>query len=215
MTELDETRALISRTREGDRGALDELFARHRPRLLRMAQVRLDARLRGRVDAGDVIQEVHLEAFTRLDTYLAEESPMPFFLWMRYLTSQKLMELQRRHLGAQRRDVRQEVRFARAPRPNATCEAMVEHLLGANTAPSQAAVRSEDRERLHAALESMDAMDREVLVLRHFEQLSNVEVAAELDLTTAAASKRHVRAAKRLKDVLATLPGYTESEFRS
>jgi RNA polymerase sigma-70 factor (ECF subfamily) len=205
--DTNDTVTLIDRVRGGDRRALDELFARHRPRLLRMAEFRLDQRLRGRIDASDVVQETHLEAFRRFERYVAEPNPMPFFLWLRFLTGQKVLELQRRHLGAQRRDVRQEVRFAHAPRPGVSTHAIAEHLAGRQERPSQVAMEAEERRRLHDAIDAMDPIDREVLTLRHFEQLSNAETAAELGLEVSATSKRYTRALRKLAALLATETG--------
>lgn len=205
----DVTQRLVRQAGEGDREALDELFERHRERLLRMVQIRLDPRLRGRVDASDVIQEAHLEAFRRIDEYLADRE-FPFFLWLRFLTSQKILELQRRHLGAQKRDVRHEVRLHRGPLPGSTTQSIANQLLGKHTTPSEAAIRAEMRLRLEAALDNLDPVDREVLSLRHFEQLSNAEAAQELGMEQSATSKRYVRALGKLKEILATMPGGTE-----
>jgi len=198
-----ETDALLARATEGDKGALDELFARHRPRLLRMATFRLDARLRGRIDTVDVVQEAHLEAFQRFEAYVAETDRMPFFLWLRFLTGQKILELHRRHVVAQRRDVRQEVRFARAPGPGVSTHAIADHLVARGPRPSQVAQLDEERRRLRDAIDAMDPIDREVLTLRHFEQLSNAETAAELGLASSATSKRYIRALRKLESLLA------------
>jgi len=200
--ETGTTHTLLASASDGDRDALDELFARHRQRLIRMAKFRLDARLRGRIDPVDVVQEVHLEAFRRFEVYLAGADPMPFFLWLRFLTGQKVLELHRRHFGAQRRDVRQEVRFARAPRPGVSTVAIAEQLVGREPRPSEAAVMDEERIRLREALDAMDPIDREVLTLRHFEQLSNAETAAELGMTASATSKRYLRGLRKLEDLL-------------
>jgi RNA polymerase sigma-70 factor (ECF subfamily) len=204
--DTNQTVTLLDRVRAGDRRALDELFARHRPRLLRMAEFRLDRRLRGRIDPADVVQEAHLEAFRRFEHYVAETDPMPFFLWLRFITGQKVLELQRRHLGAQRRDVRQEVRFVHSPRPGVSTHAIAEHLAGHEPRPSQAALVAEERESLRSAIDEMDPVDREVLTLRHFEQLSNAETAAELGMAVSATSKRYIRALRKLEAILSAQP---------
>ena len=203
---MDESR-LVQRVKEGDRQALDELFACHRDRLLRMVRLRLDRRLRGRIDPSDVIQDTHLEALQRLPEYLRDPKT-PFFVWLRFLTGQKLLQLHREHLGIEQRDVRREVQLH--PGPGATSAVLAEHLLGKHTAPSRAAMRGEVKVKLREALEDMDPIDREVLALRHFEQLSNVETAAELGIEDSAASKRHVRAIRKLKQVLESMPGGPE-----
>ena len=175
-----------------------------------MVALRLDRRLQGRVDASDVIQEAFLEASTRLPDYLRQPD-MPFFLWLRFLTGQKVMELHRRHLGAQMRDAGREISLYRGSLPEASSVALAAQLLGHDTRPSEAAIRAERKIRLQEALNSMDPLDREVLALRHFEQLTRAETAQVLGIEEAAAAKRYVRALKRLKEILAGMPGGLES----
>ena len=205
-TRAGDTEELLRRASGGDRQGMDELLARHRARLRRMVDMRLDPRVRGRVDASDVIQEASLEAFQRLDEYVANPK-LPFFLWLRYLTSQKLLAHHRQHLGAQRRDVRREVRVQRGPWPEASTATLAHQLLGKQTAPSQAAIRAEQQIRLEEALNEMDPVDCEILVLRHYEQLTNVEAAEELGLDESTASKRYIRALRKLKGILDRKPG--------
>lgn len=188
---------------------LGELFARYRDRLRRMVRLRLDRRLQGRVDASDVIQEAFLEATMRFADYVRDPS-MPFFLWLRFITGQKLLVLHRRHLGVHARDAGREVSLYRGALPEATSAALAAQLVGRGTTPSQAAVRAEMRVRVQEALNSMDPMDREVLALRHFEQLTNAEAAQVLEIQESAASKRYIRAVKRLKEILASMPGGME-----
>ena len=207
-----ETVHLLQRTRLGDPGAFGHLLSGHRPRLARMIAVRLDLRLRGRIDADDVIQDAFLEATERLHEYLSHPT-MPFFLWLRFLTGQKLLALHRHHLGVQGRDARREValpRGRRDHRPEATSLTVADVLLASQTSPSRAAAREELRGRVEQALSAMDPIDREVLVLRHFEQLSNEEAACEIGIEPSATSKRFVRALRRLKEVLAGMPGGLE-----
>jgi RNA polymerase sigma-70 factor (ECF subfamily) len=184
-----------------------ELLARHRQRLRRMVALRLDRRLQGRIDASDVIQEAFVEATTRLPEYLKQPG-MPFFLWLRFLTGQKLLELHRHHLGVQARDAGREISLFRGALPEATSAALAAQLLGHLTQPSQAAIRAEMKIRLEEALGAMDTLDRELLALRHFEQLNNSEAAAILGIHKAAASKRYVRALKRLREILDRTPGW-------
>jgi RNA polymerase sigma-70 factor (ECF subfamily) len=201
-----ETDQLLQRVAQGDRQGWGELLERHRQRLRRMVALRLDQRLQGRIDASDVIQEAFLEASTRAAEYLSQPT-MPFFLWLRFLTGQKLMALHRHHLGAQMRDAGREVSLYRGSLPETSSAALAAQLLGHGTQPSEAAVRAERKIRLQEALNSMDPMDREVLALRHFEQLTTPEVAQVLGLKEAAAGKRYLRALKRLKEVLSSMPG--------
>ena len=170
--------------------------------------LRIDRRLQGRIDASDVIQEATLEASHRLAEYRQWQNPtMPFFLWLRFLTGQRLLEQHRRHLGNQGRDAAREISLYRGAMPETTTAALAAQLLGRHTSPSQAAVRAERKIRLQEALNSLDPVDREILALRHFEQLTNGEAAQVLDLDKSAASKRYARALIRLKDILANMPG--------
>jgi RNA polymerase sigma-70 factor, ECF subfamily len=190
----------------GDRTRWGELLTRHQDRLKRMVALRLDQRVQSRIDASDVVQEAYLEASNRLPEYL-QQPTMPFFLWLRFLTGQKLQELHRRHLGVKMRDANREVSLYRGGLPEATSAALAAQLLGHLTQPSQAAMRAEMKLQLQEALNRMDGLDREVLVLRHFEQLSNAEAARVLEIQEAAASKRYIRALRRLKEILSSLPG--------
>jgi RNA polymerase sigma-70 factor (ECF subfamily) len=204
-----DTVRLIEGARAGNLAALNELFARHRDRLRRMVEMRLDWRLHGRADASDVIQEAYLEAARRLDDYLREPA-MPLFLWLRFLVGERLLVLHRQHLGAQMRDARREVSLYRGALPEASSAALAAQLLGKQTSPSEAAVRAERMLRLQEAINRLDPLDREVLSLRHFEQLSRAETAQVLGIAESAAAKRYIRALKRLKDTLADMPGGLE-----
>jgi RNA polymerase sigma-70 factor (ECF subfamily) len=171
-----------------------------------MVRLRLDQRLKGRIDPSDVLQEAYLEAFQRFPDY-ARAPDMPFFLWLRFLTAQRLLILHRRHLAAQARDAGREVSLDGGGMPEASSAALAAQLVGPQTTPSQVAVREETRRRLLDALNELDPVDREVLALRHFEQLTNAEAARVLGLRESAASMRYARALLRLKDVLTGLPG--------
>lgn len=196
---------LLARVRGGDQPALAELFARHRDKLRRMVQLRLDHRLAGRVSPSDVLQEAYIDALKRVEHYF-EKPDQPFFGWLRLIVGQRLADVHREHL-AQKRDIGQEVSIDRGgTAADSACLAAC--LLGAGSSPSQAAARAESFARLEEALDAMDPLDREVLALRHFEELSNTETAALLGVQPAAASKRYVRALARLKQVLETVPGF-------
>jgi RNA polymerase sigma-70 factor (ECF subfamily) len=197
---------LLRRSAQGDQAAWGELLERHRDRLRRMVMLRLDRRLQGRVDASDVLQEAYIEASRRLADYLGRPD-MPFFVWLRFLVGQKLLEEHRRHLGVQARDAGREVALHQGALPEATSAALAAQLLGRLTSPSRAAQRAERKVLLEEALGRLDPLDREILALRHFEQLTNGEAAAVLGLDRSAASKRYARALVRLKDALAGLPG--------
>jgi RNA polymerase sigma-70 factor (ECF subfamily) len=205
-----ETARLLEQARAGDHTALNEVFARHRARLRRMVELRLDRRLQARIDASDVIQEAYVEAFRRLGEYLAKRS-YPLFLWLRLIVGERLLKLHRHHLGTQMRDAGLEVSIYRGELPAATSAALAAQLLGKHTSPTQAAVRAERMMRLQEALNTLDPMDREVLSLRHFEEMSLAETALSLGIEESAAAKRYIRALKRLKAILASMPGGLES----
>jgi RNA polymerase sigma-70 factor (ECF subfamily) len=207
MNDPDGSDELLRRVGAGDREAMAELYARNRDRLRRMVRLRLDRRLRGRLDPSDVLQEAHLEAVSRAGEYAADPA-MPAFLWLRFITGQRLAALHRRHLGARMRDAGQEISLHRGAVPQATSASLAEMLLGRLTSPTLAARRAEMQLRLQDVLNGLDAMDREVLALRHFEELSNAEAAAVLGLSPTAACNRYVRALKRLKVILAGMPGF-------
>jgi len=205
-----DTDRLLGLARAGDQAALNELFGRNRARLRRMVELRLDRRLQSRIDASDVIQEAYVDAVRRLDEYL-RRSDYPLFLWLRLLVGERLLKLHRHHLGTRMRDAELEVSIYRGALPAATSAALAAQLLGKHTSPTQAAVRAERMLRLQEALNSLDPMDREVLSLRHFEEMSLAETARSLEIEEAAAAKRYVRALKRLKAILASMPGGSES----
>jgi RNA polymerase sigma-70 factor, ECF subfamily len=205
-TDPESSDDLLRRAGVGDPNALAELFARYRDRLRRMVRLRLDRRLQGRVDPSDVLQEAQVEILRRAAAYAADPR-LPPFLWLRLITGQRLMALHRRHLGARMRSAGQEIALHRGPIPQATSASLAEMLLGRLTSPTQAAHRAEVRLLLQEALNGMDALDREVLTLRHFEELSNAEVAQVLGLTKTAASNRYIRALERLREILGGIPG--------
>lgn len=186
------------------------VFAANRGRLKAMVRLRLDRRLQGRVDPSDVVQETGLEAARRFAEYAAQPA-MPPFLWLRFLTLQQIVNIHRRQLGAQRRDVSRELSLQHFATPNVTTMVLAAQLLGRLTSPVDAALRAERQAILHDALERIDDADREMIALRHFEELTNQEIAELLGLHKDAASKRYLRAMKRLRDLLASYPGFFEA----
>jgi RNA polymerase sigma-70 factor (ECF subfamily) len=200
---------LLERARVGDEEARNAIFARYRQRLCHMVEMRLDPRLQARIDASDVVQDAYVEVMTRLDAYLREPK-LPLFLWLRLVVGERLMKLHRHHLGTQMRDAGLEVSLYRGALPAASSAALAAQLLGRQTSPTQAAVRAERLLRLQEALNQLDPMDREVLSLRHFEELNRAETAQVLGIAESAAAKRYLRALKRLKATLANMPGGVE-----
>ena len=187
---------LEAHLRGGTDAALGPLFESYRERLLRMVQFRLDARLVGRIDPEDVLQDTYLEAEKRLAAFRGDDKP--FLVWVRLITQQTMVDLHRKHLGAKMRTAGREVG---APQSGTLSGLFVGHI----TSPSRAMMREEVRIKIEAALEDMDEIDREVLMLRHFEELSNKEAAIVLGIQENAASNRYVRALGRLKGYLGSL----------
>ncbi len=201
---------LLQRALAGDESALAVLFDGYRDRLRRMIRLRLDRRLSGRVDSSDVLQEAYLDVRKRIDEYARDPAAMPFHLWLRLIAGQRLTDVHRYHLGSQMRDAGRRSRCiaVRSPRPNSV--SLAAQLLGKMTSASKAAIRAEHKLIVQEALNGMDPIDREVLALRHFEHLSNDETAQVLGLTKSAASNRYIRALKRLKEILSSIPGLKE-----
>ena len=207
--EAIEESGLLRRAADGDQEALRALFERYRDRLKRMVHLRLSRRLSGRIDDSDVVQESLMDVSKRLDEYL-KEPQTSFFLWLRNVTALKLAEVHRRHLGTQLRDADREVTLHRGGLPMADSVSLAAQLLGKLTTPFQAAIKAERRIYVQEALNSMDPIDREVLALKHFEQLSTSEIAEVLEISKAGAGSRYLRAIKRLREILARIPGFSE-----
>jgi RNA polymerase sigma-70 factor, ECF subfamily len=201
-----EVELLTNRLSEGDAEALATLFSISWDRLQRMVYFRLDPRLKGRVDPDDILQEAFLAGRQRIDSFAAEKSNS-VFVWLRLIVGQTMVDVHRRHLGSKLRDAAQEVSINRFASPLASSASMSMHLLGRLTSPSQAAMNVEIATMLEKILADMEPMDREILVLRHFEELSNKEVSDLLGIQRSTASNRYVRALQRLKTILSRIPG--------
>ncbi len=191
-----ETELLLQRLREGDQAAFEQLFAEHRPYLHRVIELRLDDRLRGRLDTSDLVQETQMEAFRRLEDYLRRR-PMPFRLWLRKTAQERLITAQRQHLGAALRTVDREV-----PLPDQSSLLLARQFQAAGSTPSQRLEKAELASRMRAVLAELGEADREILVLRNLEELSNQEAAEVLQIEPAAASQRYGRAVLRLRRLL-------------
>jgi len=190
--------AQIRAAASGDAAAWRELLTQFHDRLRRMVAVRLDARLSGRIDPSDVLQEAYIDAAEQLPAYAADPK-YPLFLWLRLVTGHRLAKLHRFHLGRQIRDAAREVPLDGRSLPDASSTALAIQLLGHDSEPPDHAERREEYDRVLAALNSLVPMDREVLTLRHFEQLTTPEVAQTLGISPAAAAKRYLRAIERLR----------------
>lgn len=190
---------------EGDESALAELFDTFRPRMIRMIQLRLDRRLKRRVDPHDILQETFLAVQKKFPSYIAAPK-LPFFLWLRLETGQKLIDAHRFHLGTQMRDAGQEISLHRGELPSVESITLAEQLLGRFTSASHAAMKAELKIIVQTALNEMEPNDREMLVLRHFEELTNGEAAVALGISPSAACNRYIRAIKRLKIAFSKMP---------
>ncbi len=195
-----DTEQLLERAGQGDPAARQELLVRHRQRLRQMIAVRMDRRLAARIDPSDVVQDTLAEAVQQLSDYLRRR-PLPFYPWLRQLAWERLVELHRRHVKAQRRSVRREDRWAPAL-PDESALELAGRLLARGSSPSARLRRHELRGQMQAALARLPEHDREVLVLRHLEQLSPREIAAVLAISEAAVYTRHLRALERLRNLL-------------
>ncbi len=195
----------------GDPGAWGKLLEQYRDRLRTMLELRMSCRLRGRLDPSDVIQETCLEAHQRLEEYL-ERPTVPFYVWLRGLANQRMMIAWRRHLGTKLRDAAREISLDQPAFPAATSAALAARLVGQIATPSSAAVLAEQKLLLQSALNELDTIDREILILRHFEDLSTSETAAVLGISMPATCNRYVRALARLKSIFNQLSS-PSSEF--
>jgi RNA polymerase sigma-70 factor (ECF subfamily) len=202
----------VKRIRCGDREALGELFALYRPRLWRMVTFRLHPSLQGRIDADDVLQDAWLRAIERIDHFFEGEE-VSSFLWFRSIVTQTLLDLHRFHLGAQKRSTARELSIDSGWAAGSTSSSLAFHLSDSARSPSSNASHAEMTKQLDSVLLGMNDVDREILALRHFEALSNGEVAKLLNLTEQTASVRYVRALGRLKQILElVVPGAFEGK---
>ncbi len=208
----DETDELLPLAAAGDTVALAALFARHRKRLRQMVRLRLDRRLQGRVDPSDVLQEAYLDLAEKVTEYVRRRPELPVYLWFRLVVGERMQRIHRRHLGAAMRDAGREVSLHRGALPQASTASLAARLLGRFTTASEALIRAEVRLQVQKALNQMEPIDREVIALRHFEELSNSEVAQVLGITPQAASNRHLRALARLQAILKDVPGLLGQE---
>ena len=193
----DEIRGLLEEARAGDRRAFDQLLARHRAELRQFVELRMDPRMRGRVDASDVVQETQLEVYRRLEDFL-DRRPMPFLVWLRKTAYERLLMARRHHVEAAQRAVGREV-----PLPDRSSMLLAQRLLPRGSTPSQRLGRRELARRVHQVLEQLPEADREILFMRNFEERSYPEIACILDIEPTAARKRHGRALIRLHALLA------------
>jgi RNA polymerase sigma-70 factor (ECF subfamily) len=196
-----ETQELLDRANRGEAEAVERLLTTHREPLRRMIGLRLDPALAARVDASDVVQDVLLEAHRRLKDYLRDPK-MPFHLWLRHIAKDHVIDAHRRHRQAQRRSLDREQALVPGRLADHSSFELAGQLVDPEQTPATAAIRQELQRRMNEAIGGLDEDDREILLMRHGEQLSNQEVAAALELSEAAASMRYLRAVRRLRAAL-------------
>ncbi len=210
----DQTQELLANARDGDVEAVNRLLERHRESLRRMIDMRLDRKIRQRVDASDVVQDVLVDAHRRMKDYLSSPA-MPFHLWLRQMAKDRLIDAHRRHRGAARRSLDREQPLVIAGTDDRSTIELAAQLWDREMTPAEAATVRELQQRFAAAVEQLDEQDREVVLMRHFEQLSNSEVAEALGLNAPAASMRYLRAMRRLRELLGVEEGDDGSAARA
>ena len=198
--EDEDTEALLQRIVDGDQSASQLLLARHRDRLKNMVTVRMDCRLLPRVDPSDVVQETLAEAWQDLSQYV-KDRPIPFYPWLRKIAWDRLIALHARHIRAEKRSVAREGPPCLGL-PDESAMHLAEQMVASGTSPSDGVLREELRARVRSALERMDPADREILVMRHLEQLQVSEIASVLGISEGAVKMRRLRAAERLRELL-------------
>lgn len=191
-----------SETQGRDETALAELFEQSRRRLRRLVEMRMDRRIKARVDPSDVIQEAFAEAVKRFPSY-QQDPRMSAYVWLRFLTMQQLLIAHRRHLATKSRSASAELPISLDGGPALESESMADLMLGNESTPSVKVARAEEHARLTAAIQQMEELDREVLILRHFEQLEHAQIAEILKISRDAVSSRHHRALKKLGEAIA------------
>jgi len=193
-----DTEQLLAQAGRGDSAARQQLLAGYRDRLRRMVALRLDRRLAARVDPSDIVQESLADAHRHLSDYL-RDPPLPFYAWLRQFAWERVAKQYDRHVRAQRRSVTRE---EPPPLPDESVAQLAHRLIASGTSPSRGVLREELRARVRTALESLKPLDREVLVLRYLEGLSNAEAATVLGIAENTAGMRHLRALERLRALL-------------
>ncbi|MBI2481942.1 MAG: sigma-70 family RNA polymerase sigma factor [Planctomycetia bacterium] len=197
----DKTEELLLGAKAGDDEAINRLIERHRGAVLRMVQMRLDQKIRRRVDVSDVVQDVMIDATRRLQDYIANPA-MPFHLWLRHIAKDRIIDAHRRHRGSQKRSVDREQGLAVPGADDHSTMDLAVQLCDGELTPAAAATQRELAQRVEAAITELGEQDGEIIIMRHYEQLSNQEVALALGLSEPAASMRYLRAVRRLRAML-------------
>ncbi|MDA7951918.1 MAG: sigma-70 family RNA polymerase sigma factor [Pirellulaceae bacterium] len=200
----DKTEELLLKAQEGDSVAINNLLDRHRDSLHRLVQMRLDPQIQQRVDVSDIVQEVLIGANQRLQAYL-EKPSLPFHLWLRHMAKDRLIDAHRKHRLSAKRSVNRECSLVVPKGNDASTAELLNQISDQQIPPDETATYRELAGHFEAAIATLEKQDEEIIIMRHFEELSNQEVATALNLTAPAASMRYLRAMKRLRKQLATL----------
>ena len=199
--ENQKTEQLLAQAKDGDKGAINQLMDRHRNSLRQLVRMRLDQQIQRRIDVSDVVQDVLVEANRRLQKFL-ENPVMPFHLWLRQIARDRIIDAHRRHRVSSRRSVDREQRLS-VPQGYDQSSMNIASMLGDDRlTPAAAALQKEIASRIEQAITKLDEKDSEIVIMRHYELLTNQEIAQALDLSEPAASMRYLRAVRRLKDII-------------
>lgn len=199
--EQDKTQELLDEARNGDEQAVNVLIDRHRNALRHLVRMRLDRKIQRRVDVSDVVQDVLIEANRRLKTYL-DNPTMPFHLWIRHIARDRIIDAHRRHRGSAKRSVDREQPMVIPGGFDQSSIILASQLIDGEKTPAARTMEKELARRVEEAITELDEGDAEVIVMRHYEQLTNQEIAQALNLTEPAASMRYLRAVRRLRDLM-------------
>lgn len=201
----DQTQQILADVKQGDADAVNRLMDRHRDSIRRMIQMRLDNKIQRRVDVSDVVQDVLVEANRRLQTYL-ENPQMSFHLWLRQIAKDRIIDAHRRHRGSAKRSVDREKPLAVQAADDHSTMQLLDQLRDPELTPAAAATQQEMARAVERSISELGDQDAEIIIMRHYEQLSNQEIAQALGLTEPAASMRYLRAVRRLREMLGTGP---------
>lgn len=201
--ESEKTQELLLGVKEGDAEAVNRLLERHRDAVRRLVQMRLDAKVQRRVDVSDVVQEVFVEANRRLADYVAAGQPMAFHLWLRQIAKDRIIDAHRRHRASAKRSVDREQPMAVPAGQDRSSIELAAQIIDRELTPATAATQHEMAQRVEAAVAQLPDQDAEIIIMRHYEHLTNQEIAQALELTEPAASMRYLRAVRRLREMLA------------
>ena len=198
----DQTETLLAGARAGDADAVNKLLEKHRRSVRRLVEMRLDRKVQQRVDVSDVVQDVMVEASGRLDKYL-DDPVMAFHLWIRQIAWDRIIDTYRRHRVSAKRNMDREQPIAVPAGSDQSTMELAVQLRDPALTPATAATQREIAGKVESVIELLNEQDREIILMRHYEHLSNLEIAEVLKLNPPAASMRYLRALRRLRLLLA------------